>query len=157
MKTAIIFYSFDGNCALLAEHLKTSLKADAFEIKTVAQKKRSGFAKFAWGLMMMLKKPAIQPLSVDINAYELIVLGAPVWGGAPASPFVSFLKGTVINGKNIAFFCSHGGGMGKIFEKFRSLLSGNTIVGEIEFNSPTKQDSAVIKEKLDEWVKTFRS
>ena len=103
----------------------------------------------------MVKKPEPLPLSVDIKAYELVILGAPVWGGAPASPIVSFLKGTMISGKKIALFCCHGGGQGKAFEKFRALLPGNTIAGEIDFKNPVKQEGAGLKEKIAEWATTL--
>ena len=155
MKTAIIYYTFDGNCALVAEHINTTLEADVYRLKLKETKKRTGFAKFLYGMALMIKKPEPLPLSVDINAYELIILGAPVWGGSPASPIVSFLNKTKISGKKVAFFSSHGGGMGKVYEKFRTLLNGNTIVGEIDFKTPAKQESAVLKEQIAEWLKGF--
>ena len=156
MKTAVIFYTFDGNCALLAQHIKSALGADLYRVKLEETKKRTGFFKFLYGMSIMFKKPEPLPLSVDINAYELIILGAPVWGGSPASPIVSFLNKTKISGKKVAFFCSHGGSMGKFYDKFRGLLSGNTIVGEIDFKNPANQDSAVLEEQIAEWVKGFK-
>ena len=155
MKTAVIYYSFDGNCTLIAEDIRTALKADVFKIKLSGVKKRRGFAKFMQGMLLMIKKPEPLPLSVDISTYDLIVLGAPVWGGSPASPIVSFLKKTKITGKKIALFCCHGGNKGRTFEKFRELLSENTIAGEIDFKSPARQESAGHEEKIAEWVKGF--
>ena len=155
MKTAVIYYSFGGNCTLIAEHIKTILNADLFEIKIADDKKRAGFANFLHGMALMFKKPEPLPLSVDISAYDLIILGAPVWGGSPASPIVSFLNTTKINGKNTAYFCSHAGNKGKTFEKFRALLSGNVIAGEIDFKKPAEQESESLKEKIAEWVKSF--
>ena len=155
MKTAVIYYSFEGNCALIAEHIKAIINADLYEVKIANLKKRAGLAKFFQGLSLMFKKPEPLPLSVDINAYELIILGAPVWGGSPASPLVSFLNKTKISGKKIAFFCCHGGSIGKTFDKLKLKLDGNTISGEIDFKSPAREKNPNLKEEIAEWLKSF--
>ena len=157
MKTAIIYYSYEGNCALVAETIKAVLGADVFEIKTVEDKKRTGFSKYFWGgrQVVMKKKPPIRPLGADVNAYDLIILGTPVWAGSPAPALVSFLGGTKITGKKVALFCCHDGGKGKALEKFKALLPGNTIAGEIDFKSPARGESDALKQKIGEWVKSL--
>jgi len=159
MKTAVIYYSLDGNSALVAETIKATIGigADTFEIKTKDNKKRKGFVKILWGgaQVMFGKKPPIVPLSVDVNAYDLIILGTPVWAGSPAPAMVSFLDKTAINGKKIALFCCHGGGQGKVFEKLKALLKGNTIAGEIDFRNASKEDRTALKQKIDQWAKNI--
>jgi flavodoxin len=160
MKTAVIYYSLDGNCALVANAIKDALNADIFEIKTVDKKKRKGLAKLAWGgfQVIMKKKPELEPLSLDINAYDLIILGTPVWAASPTPAMFSFLCGTRITGKKVALFCCHGGGKGKTFDKFKALLPGNTFAAEIDFCNPAntaKAESIPVKPRIDEWVKTL--
>ena len=157
MKTAVIYYSFEGNCALVAKAVKDALNADIFEIKTVDKKKRSGFAKYLWGGFQAItkRKPELEPLSVDINAYDLFILGTPVWAASPTPAILSFLDKTKITGKKIALFCCHGGGKGKLFDKLRALLPGNTIAGEIDFPNAARGESAALKQKIGEWVKTL--
>jgi flavodoxin len=157
MKTAVIYYSLDGNCALIAKTIKDALDAGIFEIKTVDKKKRRGIAKLAWGgfQVIMKKKPELEPLSIDINAYDLIILGTPVWAASPAPASLSFLSKTKIIGKKLALFCCHAGGKGKAFNKFRALLPGNTDAGEIDFENAARLESAALKQKIGEWVKTL--
>ena len=165
MKTAIIYYSYEGSCALVAKTIKDTIEAQEgrgsppglFEIKTVDNKKRTGFAKYFWGGSQVVfhKKPALQPLSVDMNAYDLVVLGTPVWAGSPAPALVSFLDNVKINGKRIALFCSHRGGKGKALDKLKALLPGNTIVSEIDFVYAARMDPSELKQKIGEWVKTI--
>ena len=157
MKTAVIYYSFEGNCALIAEIIRESINSDLFAIKTADEKKRTGFAKYAWGgaQVIMNKKPALLPLSLDINAYDLIILGTPVWAFAPAPAIVSFLDERKISGKKFAIFCCHGGGPGKTLAKLKTLLEGNTIISEIDFLDPTKANREIIKQKINEWIKTL--
>ena len=156
MKTAVIYYSYEGNSAMIAQIIKGAVNADVFEIKTADTKKRGGFALYAWGgyQVVMKKKPILQPLSVDINTYDLIILGTPVWAGSPAPAIVSFLDKTKITGKKIALFCCHGGGMGKALQKLKGLLPGNTFMGEIDFVYPAKnKEPNVLKPKIEAWLK----
>lgn len=157
MKTLVIYYSYEGSTALIAETIKAALDADVFEIKTRDTKKRTGFAKYVWGGFQVLthKKPALLPVSTDINAYDLIILGTPVWAASPAAPIFSFLSGTKITGKKIALFCCNAGGKGKVFEKLRALLPGNTFAGEIDFVNPAGEENSGLKQKIDEWIKTL--
>ena len=157
MKTAVVFYSFEGNCALVAKVIRDALNADIFEIKTKDKKKRTGFAKYLWGgfQVVMRKKPELEPLSIDIKSYDLIILGTPVWAASPTPAMFSFLSKTEITGKKIALFCCHAGGKGGIFDKFKALIPGNNIVGEIDFNNPAKGEIAQLKQRIDEWLKTL--
>ena len=157
MKTAVIYYSYDGNCALIAEFIKAALNVDKFEIKTVDSKRRKGFALYLWGggQAVLKKKPEIHPVAADIDSYDLIILGTPVWAASPAPAILSYLDKTKISGKKLALFCCHRGGMGKALKKFKALLPGNTVIGEVDFFNPVKEDRAALKQKIDGWIKTF--
>jgi flavodoxin len=158
MKTAVVYYSYEGNCAAAAERIGAALGADILSLKTVDAKKHKGFIKFAWGgsQVFMRKKPPLKPYDFNPGAYDLIVIGCPVWAASPAPPLRTFLAQTPITGKNIALFCCHAGGMGKALEKLKGLLSGNTFSGEINFVNPAGQDKETLGRQIDEWVKTLK-
>jgi flavodoxin len=157
MKTAVIYYSYNGNSAQVAEILKTELNADIFRIETLDDKKRKGFSLILWGGGQVVrgKKPPLKSLSVDINAYDLVILGTPVWAGSPAPAIASFLSTNSIAGKKIALFCCHAGGMDKALDKLKALLGGNTVIGEINFRNVAKMDRGDLKQKIAEWAKTL--
>jgi flavodoxin len=157
MKIALVFYSYEGSCALVAENIKSELSADIFEIKTKKSKKRKGFAKYLWGVFQVMtnKKPELLPISADLNSYDLIILGTPVWAGSPVPAMVSFLSKAQITGKKIALFCCHAGGKGKALEKLKALLPGNTIAGENDFEKTAAFESTALRKKTGEWVKTL--
>ncbi len=157
MKTAIIYYSYNGASAQVAEILKAELNADIYRIETLDTKKRKGISLIFWGGGQVVRgiKPPLKPLSVDIGAYDLVILGTPVWASSPAPAIVSFLSANNIAGKKIALFCCHAGGMDKALEKLKALLSGNTFIGEIDFKNVAKMDKGELKKKLSEWVKTL--
>ena len=157
MKTAVIFYSLDGNCAFVAGEIKAQLNADLIQLQTKDEKKRGKIGKMFWGCAMVFskKKPPLKPYSFDSSAYELIILGAPVWAGSPAPPLKTFLAETNLSGKKIALFVCHAGGKGKSLAAFKTLLTGNDIAAEAEFQEPAKSKDS--KQKIADWVKSFKS
>ncbi|GMO21443.1 MAG: flavodoxin [Termitinemataceae bacterium] len=159
MKTLIVYYSYDGNSALIASELGDLLGADIVRVETVDDKKRMGFSKYVWGGAQVFSKalPDLKPYTVNLEQYDLIVLGTPVWAGAPAPAMNSFLNKAKINGKNIALFICHMGGKAKAFEIFKKKLEGNTVVGEIDFISPSKLDRQELGQVIGAWAEKLKA
>jgi flavodoxin len=141
----------------VAGKLKELLNADVLELKTEDTKKRRGLAKYAWGgsQVFMHKKPELQPFTFDPAAYDLIILGAPVWAGSPAPVIESFLDTAKISGKKVALFVCHGGGGKKALNKFKTLVPGNDVIAQIDFNNPAKINEGEFIPTLNNWVKTL--
>jgi len=156
MKTAVVFYSYDGNCTFAAEQIAASLKADLVQIQTVDQKKRRGFFKMLWGGWQIVsgKLPPIKPVNFDAATFDLIILGTPVWASSPTPAIKTFLSQTKLSGKKIALFMCHAGGMKDAMDTLKAMLKDNTIVSQIDFNSPLK-DKEKTKQQIEEWVKTL--
>jgi len=150
----VVYYSLTGNCALIAEEIKSKLNADVIRLHTEDEKPRGGFATFFWGIGVMLgtKKAPLKPYTFNSAAYDLIIIGAPVWAGGPARPIRDFLAETAIKGKKIALFVCHGGGAGKAPEQLRALLPGNEISSVTDFISPVKNIEKV-KQQAADWAK----
>jgi len=163
MKIAVVYYSLNENCAFIAEDLKARLDADLIRLHTEDETARKGrppssFMKFFWaiGVMKEMKKAPLKPYVFNSAAYDLIIIGAPVWAGSPARPISSFLAETGITGKKIALFVCHGGGAGKALEKFKTLLPGNDIIAERDFIVPIK-NSEKAKQQAADWVKSLQA
>ena len=155
MKTLIIYYSLKGNTALIAGHLKSSLEADVFEIKLENDKKRRGFF---WALSQTIKnkRPVVKPFTMNMENYDLIIFGTPVWADSPSAVLLSFIEREKITGKKAALFCCHAGGYGKALEKLKAALPGNTFTGEIDFTRVSKIKPDELKQKVEDWAKTLR-
>ena len=158
MKTAVVFYSLDGNSAFVAEEIKTRLNADLIRIYTKDEKKRGKIGKIIWGCLMVFanKKPPLKPYTFNSSDYDLIIMGAPVWADSPASPIKTFISETGITGKKIAIFLCHAGGKGGSAEKFKAMLAGNDVIAEIDFNEKTKGNGEEMKQQIADWVKGLK-
>jgi flavodoxin len=157
MKTLIVYYSYEGNCRFIAGQLKDALDADVLELETGDDRKRQGIAKYFWGGKQVFShaEPELKPFSVDVNAYDLIILGCPVWAGSPAPALCSFISRAATRGKRVALFVCHAGGKGDIFGKLRKRLTGNTFAGEKDFRNPLRGDRNETAAAVREWAKAL--
>jgi flavodoxin len=157
MRSLVVYYSYEGHSAHIAAALARLLGADTVRLETEDDKARHGLAKYFWGGKMVFSKklPPLKPFNIDIDQYDLIVLGGPVWAGAPAPAIFSFLNKVAISGKKVAFYLCHRGGPGKAKDKLEIALAGNTVAGEIDF---CQQGDGFpdLGERLAAWIEALK-
>lgn len=154
-KILIVYYSFEGNCDWVAKQIQEFTGGDLLELKPMDGKKPTGFNKFLWGgrQVVMGEKPELEKISVNFEQYDLIILGTPVWAWSPTPVVNSFLSQKPFLNREIALFCCSGGGKAKTLEKLKKQLSGNKIIGEVDFIEPVKKNKQVeTREKIQNWL-----
>lgn len=115
IKIVIIFYSRDGHTRLVAESLAKMLSCDIFEI--TEPKSRKGLFGFLRSGMEAIKKksPPINPLNIDINQYDIVLMGTPIWAGTNCSPLNTFIEQYGKSIKKFALFSLRGGSATPIY------------------------------------------
>ena len=104
---------------------------------------------------MSTRTPELKAYNFNAAAYDLIVMGVPVWAWRPAPPINTFLVQNDISNKKTALFICHGGGIKGVMELFRDSLPKNEIIGEIDFLNALKNKDVVIKQ-IEEWTKIIK-
>lgn len=109
MKTLVVYYSRTGHTRTLAHQIAAALQADLDEIRDEADRHgilgylRSG--SDAWfGRRASLLPPGKPP-----QAYELVLIGTPVWRASVCSPVRTYLADHAAELKQVAFFATMGG------------------------------------------------
>lgn len=141
MSALVVYFSFGGNTKLIAEKIAETVTADIVELKTSKKYPTEGFRKYFWGGKSVIfgEKPELTNEHIDLNRYDTIIIGTPVWAGSFAPPIKSFISQYQIRGKRVALFASHGGGGAeKCFTKLKEALSGNEFIGETDLVEPKK-------------------
>lgn len=153
MKKLIVFYSFEGNTKYIAESIAKAINADTLEIRPKKDIKSKGVMKYFFGgkQAMLGEKPELEEFDKNINEYDFIFFGTPVWAFTYAPAFKTFFSQKKVKEKKIALFCCDGGNKGKTFENMKVELEGNDIVGEIEFKEPIKGHEKKAQEAI-EWA-----
>lgn len=108
LKILVVYYSRTGTTRLVAESVVKAVGADLEEI--VDTKNRAGLLGFILSgyqaIFNQLTK--IRELKADLSAYDLVVVGSPVWAGKPSTPATSFLKKYQNSIRRLAVFLTHG-------------------------------------------------
>ena len=152
MKTAILYYSMSGNTAYAAEKMADQLGADLIPLVPKKAYPDSGFKKFFWGgkSALMGDMPELETYSFDPAAYDLVILGSPVWAGTFAPPLRTFIekhRDELLSKRLAVFFCCSGG-PGKVLDKFRSFLSGIQLEQELILIDPKDKPILDSEEKI---------
>ena len=108
----VLYYSQTSNTKAVAEEIAQQLGADIEEIVPVNP--YDGDFQATIERCMQEKEQGviteIQPLASDINKYDVVFIGYPVWFGTYAPPVAAFLKQTDLSGRKIVPFCTFGSG-----------------------------------------------
>lgn len=157
MKTLVIYYSFEGNTRFIAETIANSINADILELKLKEEIKSKGFMKYIWGGRQVVRQKVPELILFDKKPedYDLIFIGTPVWAWTFAPALRTFFTTVILQNKKISLFCCHGGQVGKTFDKMKVLLSGNTILGNTDFEEPLKNDKEFNSNRAREWAKVI--
>lgn len=130
MKTVILYYTFGGSTKKEAERQASELDAPLFRVKETHD--RSFLAAFIPGgfLAMRRKTAAIQPLGIDLNDYDRIIIGCPVWAGYPAPAFNAIVERLPAGKEVELFLCSGGSGSQKSRQGTKAMIEkkGCTLV-----------------------------
>ena len=153
MKILTVYYSHSGNTRKIAEMIQKKLGGDIAEIKTkvpytgsyntiVEQGKReieSGFS------------PAIEPLGVDVAAYDIVFLGTPVWWYTYAPAIKSFLENIDLSGKTVFPFATNGGWAGHTLSDFKKGCPGSDVRKglDVYFSGSSLRTK---QKEIDSWI-----
>ena len=112
MSKAVVYYSLSGNTKEAAVEIARKLGAKIFEIEPLKPLPQNTVRQMIVGGMQSTfgRKPQIKGVPDNIDYYDEIILGTPIWAGMPAAPVNTFIKKYGIADKIDAVFTFSGGG-----------------------------------------------
>jgi flavodoxin len=109
MKPLVVYYSLTGKTKLVAEAISDMLGAALVEV----EERRPvpwPFVYVSGGFRAMTNRGSrIDPVDVDLNQYERIFVGSPIWASSPTPAINSFICQTNFEGRSIIPFFTMGG------------------------------------------------
>ena len=159
MKTLVVYYSFEGDSKFIGDYIAKEFSATVLELKLKKEVKNKDFMKNYLGKKQVLMKtePRLQPYDVKFADYDLIIMGTPIWFGTFAPALRAFFGQEKIENKQIALFYCFAVKYDSISRHIRKALKGNTIVDEIAFKDPLKDDREFVLKKVEKWIAKLRS
>ncbi len=127
-KALVVYYSRTGTTKQVAEAIADGLGAELEEI--VDTKSRKGMLGFVTGGKdARLNKPTeIHEVRSDSSAYNLVVIGTPVWASSVTPAIRTYMMGCKDNLPGVAFFLTTGGtGVDRTFKQMAELCGKQPI------------------------------
>jgi NAD(P)H-dependent FMN reductase len=123
MKTGIIFHSYTGITRGIAEEIQAACGGDLIEVKP--RKDYTTLTAYTVGCLRARRGEVdpIDPYSIDVSPYDLIVIGTPVWAWKPTpviNTAIRALQGC--EGKPAVIFATCGSGAGDTLAAMRTML-----------------------------------
>ncbi len=156
MKPLVIYYSYRGNTKSIVDMIQKKIDTDVLRIETVVpygsnynQVVNQGQDEVNRGYC-----PKIKPVDVNLDQYDTIILGTPVWWYTFAPAMHTFLKSQDWKGKTVYPFATNGGWIGHTFEDFQSACTGADVKKgmNIRFDETTLRTS---KKDIEKWIDTI--
>ncbi len=153
MNTLIAYFSYTGHTKGIAQQLQELTGGTLFEIKPATPysedydtTERQGRRETEDGYY-----PPLADMPVNLDFYDVILLGTPNWFNTVAPPVASFLTNGDMSGKKIAMFCTNGGGgLGHTLMDIRTMCKDSEILYGINIYEDGGSEA---KEKLSGWLK----
>lgn len=154
MKTLVIYYSYGGNTKRIAKKIQSIIGADIKEIETVVPYSTDyntvvdqGQDEVNRGYM-----PDIKKLDINIDEYDKIVIGTPVWWYTFAPAVKTFLNNYSLENKTIYPFATNGGWIGHTFKDFKKACP----LSNVEKGINIRFDENILKTKeseIEDWAR----
>jgi flavodoxin len=156
MKTLVVFYSRSGRTRRVALRIADSLGGDVEEI--VTRKSYRGFLGLCRSVASAIRRAefAIEPPAKSAQGYDLVVLGAPIWGGRPAEPMMTYLaqtKGTI---RKAACFVTSGGAARAQVPEEMAQAAGAVFVGGLALDR-SRLRSSDLHASIGRFVDTMKA
>jgi flavodoxin len=155
-KILVAYYSYSGNTKEIANKIHNIVGGDIFEIQTllpysndyntiIEQGKKEVSAKY---------KPKLKNRIDNIEKYDTIFLGTPIWWYTIAPPVLTFLSEYDLSGKTIIPFCTHGGGgQSRSFADIKKYAPNSNVLEGIAFFD---KDIKTSQNKINEWLQKLK-
>jgi len=134
MKVLIAYYSRTGNTRKVAEKLWNKLGCDLIKV-TDGINRKGLWGYFTAGREAIASETTEIDEIRDVDKYDMVIIGTPIWAYSMSSPIRSFLDKYKKHLRKVAFFCTMGS-LGSV-ETFLEMerMCGKKPVATLEFTS----------------------
>ncbi len=164
-KTLVVYYSYTNNVHTIVTDLCTQIEADVIRVEPAEKGLDYAANNYAIGSAQIQairynpddasSYPEIDPVVVDMDNYDMVIIGAPLWWSNMAAPLQTFLfnYGGKMAGKNIGLIVSSSssGISGVVSDAKRLIPDGNFLEPNLWIrSSQTSNCHSLIAEWLED-------
>ncbi len=155
MKKLVVFYSYTGHTKMIAESIQRKLNCDILEIKpvkpystdyqTVVDEEQNNSS--------VGKTPDIQKIDKNLNDYDEIIIGTPVWWYTIAPVIRTFLTQNDLSNKTIKPFATNASWLGHTFKEIQKLCPNSKVDKGMNIVFESYSDNIVTSpDEIEKWI-----
>lgn len=153
----LVYFSYTGHTKYIAEIIKQNINCDVIRLEPVIPYSNdyNKVVNDEQNQESSDKIPEIKDINIDLDLYDIIIIGTPVWWYRSAPVIRAFLKKYDLSNKIIIPYATNAGWLGKTFNEIKSLCSNSKVVNEfnIVFTSDYIKNELVTPiETIENWI-----
>lgn len=153
----LVYFSYTGHTKYIAEIIKQNINCDVIRLEPVIPYSNdyNKVVNDEQNQESSDKIPEIKDINIDLDLYDTIIIGTPVWWYRSAPVIRAFLKKYDLSNKIIIPYATNAGWLGKTFNEIKSLCSNSKVVNEfnIVFTSNYNENELVTPiETIKNWI-----
>lgn len=153
-KSLVVYFSWSGNTQNIAKEIQKQTNSDIFEIvpEVAYSDDYDTVVDLAKEEQKEKARPQIKNKIENIDEYETIYVGYPIWWGDMPMILYTFFDDYDLSNKTIAPFCTSGGsGLSDTERTIQALEPSATVVKGLHVSGSTSKDASNdVKEWLNE-------
>lgn len=156
----LVYFSYTGNTKIIAEQILKELDCDVPELFP-KEKYSENYQEVVDEYQNNENGQRIcelMPYSVDLNKYDTIIIGSPVWWYTITPVVRTFLKQNSLAGKKIVPFMTNAGWIGKSFKEIKELCPDSIVKNEMNIAFTENHAEHKLKtptSEIDKWIKSI--
>lgn len=153
----LVYFSYTGHTKYIAEIIKQNINCDVIRLEPVIPYSNdyNKVVNDEQNQESSDKIPEIKDINIDLDLYDTIIIGTPVWWYRSAPVIRAFLKKYDLSNKIIIPYSTNAGWLGKTFNEIKSLCPNSKVVNEfnIVFTSDYIKNELVTPiETIENWI-----
>lgn len=156
----LVYFSYTGNTKIIAKYIFDKLNCDVLELhpkdkysenyqEVVDEYQNNENGKRICELM---------PYSVDLNKYDTLIIGSPVWWYTITPVIRTFLKQHSLECKTIIPFATNAGWLGRTFKEIKELCPDSNVKNEMNIVFTENYAEHKLKtpsSEIDSWLRSI--
>ena len=155
MNKLVVYHSYTGHTKMIANMIKEKLNCDILELKPKIAFS-SDYQSVVDEYQNNEKEKStveIEDININLDNYDEIIIGSPVWWYSVTPVIRSFLKEDNLERKTIVPFATNAGWLGRTFKEIKELCENSNVINEMNIEFESYSDNLVTSiDEINNWI-----
>lgn len=154
----VIYHSYSGHIKMIANIIKKKLDCDVLELEPKYEFS-SDYDEVVKEYQNNKKDKStveIKDINIDLDNYDEIIIGSPVWWYSITPVVREFLKENNLEEKIVIPFATNAGWLGRTFKEIEELCKNSSVTNEMNIVFGSYLDDLVTSmDEIKNWINTL--